>query len=86
LNCGLCKLPISGAERYCTDHYKCSADLHQSFRDDIAKAEAQRDELLAENSRLKDAMNSLGDELRMVSVRLCNSTIGVGDIRRLLDK
>lgn len=37
MNCGLCKQPIRGDERYVTDHYKCSADLHQSFRDDISE-------------------------------------------------
>jgi hypothetical protein len=47
MTCGLCKHQIGGHERYVTDHYKCSADLHQSFRDDIAKVEAQRDRLRA---------------------------------------
>jgi hypothetical protein len=42
------------------------------------------EELAAENVRLKEAMNRLGDELRMVSVRLCNATIGPGDIARML--
>lgn len=39
-----------------------------------------------ENARLKAAMSKLGDELRMVSVRLCNATIGEGDIERMLRK
>jgi hypothetical protein len=38
----------------------------------------------AEVQRIKAAMNRLGDELRMVSVRLSNATIGAGDIQRLL--
>lgn len=37
MTCGLCKRPIRGDERYVTDHYRCSADLAQSFRDDIAE-------------------------------------------------
>lgn len=52
MNCGLCKRPILGNEHYTTDHYKCSADLSQSFRDDIAKVEAQRDRLRAALAKL----------------------------------
>ncbi len=47
MKCGLCKQPIRGDENYVTDHYKCSADLAQSFRADIAKVEAERDRLRA---------------------------------------
>jgi hypothetical protein len=43
-------------------------------------------DLQVENERLKTAMNQLGEELRMVSVRLCNATLGPGDIQRLLNK
>ena len=46
LTCGLCKKLIRGDEHYVTDHYKCSADLAQSFHSDIATLEAQRDKLL----------------------------------------
>lgn len=36
MNCGLCKQPIRGDERFTTDHYNCGVVLHQSFRDDVA--------------------------------------------------
>jgi hypothetical protein len=47
MTCGLCKQPIRGDEWHVTDHYQCLADLHQSFRDDVAKAESRVTTLLA---------------------------------------
>ena len=47
MECGLCKQSIQGDERYTVDHYRCGAELAQSFRDDIARVEQQRDELVA---------------------------------------
>lgn len=46
--------------------------------------EGEKRVLQEEVKRLKAAMNTLGDELRMVSVRLCNATIGEGDLQRML--
>lgn len=40
MKCGLCKGRIAGDQPYTIDHYKCSADLHQSLI-------AERDDLLA---------------------------------------
>jgi hypothetical protein len=61
MNCGLCKKPIRGDESYVTDHYKCSADFHQELLADVAKAEAQRDELLAELRNIATADPSTWD-------------------------
>lgn len=47
MNCGLCKQPIRGDEKYTTDHYKCGADLTASWQKDLAAVEAQRDRLRA---------------------------------------
>jgi hypothetical protein len=47
MKCGLCKHPIGNDQRSVTDHYQCSADLHQSFRDDLARVTAQRERLRA---------------------------------------
>jgi hypothetical protein len=52
LTCGLCKRAIYGDERYTVDHYKCSADLHQSFRNDIESIKRERDDLIADLRRL----------------------------------
>ena len=42
------------------------------------------DAALREVGRLKAAMKELANDLRIVSVRLANSTIGDGDIQRML--
>ena len=47
MNCGRCKQPIRGDERYVTDHYRCAAEMDQSFLADIEKLTAQRDKLRA---------------------------------------
>jgi hypothetical protein len=43
MTCGLCKQPIRGYEHYVTEHYKCSTQLNESWSDDVAKAERERD-------------------------------------------
>jgi len=45
VNCGLCKLPIRGDERYTTDHYKCGAELAQSFREEIATLQSDNESI-----------------------------------------
>ena len=47
MTCAMCKQPILGGDDYVIDHYRCSADFHQSLLADVARAMQQRDLLRA---------------------------------------
>lgn len=55
MTCGLCKQPIQGDQAYHSVHYRCDADLTNSWRSDLIKAEVQRDEAV---KLLRDIVNA----------------------------
>lgn len=59
MNCGLCKRPLKSGEQWTTDHYQCSVDMCQSFRDDIEKLTTERDKAASERDRLRAALSGL---------------------------